>query len=219
MGLSIAYHFAFRGTKTELLGRLRRLREEFQRLPVCSVGEIVEIERASLAFGPEGRNVPFIQRQLGIAMLFTQIGTPVSNRSRESWRRHTDRIGRSGNGFSFCVDVEEGCEHFQLILGRLGRSRVWYGIRTTKTQYAKRFVESHLTVIRMLELCREAGILRNVSDDGRYWETRDLAVLAERLNASQEMFKTVAAALQAGARIHGFTCRVAGDRHRHASQN
>lgn len=213
MGLSIAYQFAFRGTKTELLGRLKRLREEFRRLPVCSVEEIVEIEHASVAFGPEGRDIPFIQRQLGIAMLFTQLGTPVSNQGRESWRRHMDRIGRSGNGFSFCVDVDEGCEYFQVILGRLGRGRLWYGIRTTKTQYAKRFVESHLIVIRMLELCRDAGILRRVCDDGRYWETRDLAVLAERLNASEEMLKVVAAALTMGARIRVLDCRVAGNRH------
>lgn len=170
MGLSIAYHFEFQGTKDELMRRLKRLREEFQRLPVRSVGDIVE-------------------------------------------------IGRLGNGVSFLVDIKEGCEHFQVIMGRLGRGRTWHGVRTTKTQYAKRFVESHLTVIRMLELCQEVGILGRVSDDGHYWETRDLAVLAERLNASEEMLRVVAAALTTGARIRGLDCHVADSRRRTTSCN
>jgi hypothetical protein len=122
-----------------------------------------------------------------------------------------DRIVRSGNGVSLRVDVDQGCEHFHVLLGRLGRGRVWYGVRFTKTQYAERFVGAHLAVIRMLEMCDEAGILGRVRDEGRYWETRDLAVLAENLNASTEMLKAVAGALKIGAKQRGLDSRAAID--------
>ena len=211
MGLSIAYHFEARGTKRDLHGKLAWLKDQFQKLPVGSVGDVVEIERAALPFGDDGRRARFEQKQLGLAMLFARLDVPTSNRKPEFWPDRMDRIVRSGNGLSLTVDVGEGCEYFHVLLGRLGRGRVWYGARCTKTQYAERFADAHLTVIRMLELCDQAGILRRVCDDGRYWETRDLAVLAENLNASTEMLKAVTSALKMGAKQRGLDSRAAID--------
>lgn len=119
-------------------------------------------------------------------------------------RRRTERIARSGNGLTLKVDVGEGCERFTVTLGRLGNGRLWRGARFTKTQYAEHFVPTHLAVIRMLDLCKEAGILKSVNDEGHYWETRDLEVLAKNINASTDMVRAVAGMLADPARERGF---------------
>ncbi len=51
MGLTLHHNWEFRGTKTELIKKLSKLRERFLALPVNSVGEIVEVKHASLEFG------------------------------------------------------------------------------------------------------------------------------------------------------------------------
>ena len=114
-------------------------------------------------------------------------------------RRHEERIAQSGNGFSLYVDVGEGCETFEVMLGRFGNGKIWRGLRFTKTQYAEHFVSCHLAVIKMLDLCKEAGILKSVEDEGHYYETRSLEVLAENINYHTGMLKAISKALTAPA--------------------
>ncbi len=64
----------------------------------------------------------------------------------------------------------------------------------SKTQYADHFVPCHLAVVRMLDLCNEAGILKSVRDEGRYWETRDLEELARNINLSTDLIRAAAGA-------------------------
>ena len=55
-----------------------------------------------------------------------------------------------------------------------------------KTQYAsnpthggvENFLRCHLAIVKVLDCARELGILRSVTDEGDYWEKRDLMVLA-----------------------------------------
>ena len=106
------------------------------------------------------------------------------------------KILSSGNGYILPVDVGEGCEWFDIQLGRIGTSNKWRGGSFTKTQYAKDFVQCHLAVIKMLDLCKEAGILKNVYDEGNYWETRNLKVLANEINISTKLLKSLFGALK-----------------------
>ena len=133
----------------------------------------------------------------------------LRNKADEIWRRRCDRIKQSGNGFVLRVDVGEGCESFVLMLGRIGRGKLWRGTRYTKTQYAVHFVDAHLTVIKMLDACKEAGILKRVQDEGEYWETRDLEVLAKNLNESTATILAVGAMLKGPAEKHGFKVEAA----------
>jgi len=105
------------------------------------------------------------------------------------------KILSSGNGFILPVDVGEGCDWFDIQIGRIGNSKKWRGGSFTKTQYAEDFVHSHLAVIKMLDLCKEAGILKSVSDEGNYWKTRDLKVLADEINNYTLLIKSVFGAL------------------------
>jgi len=119
-------------------------------------------------------------------------------------RRRTQKILRSGNGLSLKVDVGEGCERFAVMLGRFGKGRLWRGARFTKTQYATRFVACHLTVIRMLDICDEAGILESVRDEGQFWETRDLEELARNINLSTDLIRAAAGAFRKLMEGRGF---------------
>ena len=47
----------------------------------------------------------------------------------------------------------------------------------------------------MLDLCKEAGILKSVEDEGHYYETRSLEVLAENINAHTDSLRMIAKAL------------------------
>ena len=79
------------------------------------------------------------------------------------WRRGTIRTGLSGWRWgSFC-----------------------------KTQYASNqdcggvanFLRCHLSVVKMLDHARELGLLQSVSDEGDYWEKRDVAALAREVGS------------------------------------
>ncbi len=43
------------------------------------------------------------------------------------------------------------------------------------------FLRCHTLVVAMLDYAKELGILKEVSDEGDYWEKRDLKVLAEEV--------------------------------------
>jgi hypothetical protein len=136
----------------------------------------------------------------------------LRDKADEIWRRRRDRIKQSGNGFVLRVDIGEGCENFVLMLGRIGKGKLWRGTRYTKTQYAVHFVDAHLTVIKILDLCKEAGILKNVHDEGEFWQTRDLEVLAKNINESTATILAVGAMLKGPAKKAGFTMQSAIDK-------
>ena len=85
----------------------------------------------------------------------------------------------------------EECDTTNLVLARYPGEEGWSGQGNTKTQYAVHFVESHLLVIAALDACKAAGILKEVEDEGGFWGTRDLKVLARNINASTDMIRRV----------------------------
>ena len=58
-----------------------------------------------------------------------------------------------------------------------------------KTQYAsnpecggvENFLRCHLAVVKLLDHAKELGILKEVSDEGKYWEKRDIQALAKEV--------------------------------------
>jgi hypothetical protein len=133
----------------------------------------------------------------------------LQNEANEICRRRHKRIAQSGNGLVLRVAVGEGCEDFTLMFGRLGNGRLWRGRGFTKTQYALHFVDAHLAVVRMLDLCKEAGILKSAHDEGQYFETRDLEVLAKNINLSTETIQAITRAMKGPAEAAGFKVKAA----------
>ena len=71
----------------------------------------------------------------------------------------------------------------------------WHWSSFCKTQYAsnpslgdiENFLRCHLSVIRLLDQARDLGILRSVSDEGGYWEGRDVKALVESVTQWNQM--------------------------------
>jgi hypothetical protein len=206
MGLTCHYQFSFKGTKRELLAILRKLREKFKTLPVGSVGEVLDLKRAHFEMG-WGKYKGILQEEHRLGFMMSCMReffvSKYPEESDEAWKERIAAIKKSGNGVGFHVGVDEGCEPFTVILARYGNSDVWQGWGFTKTQYAAHFVDAHLAVVKMLDLCKEAGILASASDEGEFYETRDLAVLAKNINASTDLIRSITAGMDALGKKHG----------------
>jgi hypothetical protein len=85
-------------------------------------------------------------------------------------RVHSIELSR--NGYELPVDVGPGCEWFVITLSSDNENK-WSGRGFTKTRFALDFKACHSTVVAMLDLCKEAGILEKVNDDSGYWTNRD----------------------------------------------
>src|SRR5208283_4467735 len=107
----------------------------------------------------------------------------------------------------FQINVAPGCEWMELLLAtypktiliedertrRPKRLRTnfhgWCGEGFCKTQYASRtdcggvpnFLRSHLSVCRLLDHAKEMGILKSVSDEGGFFERRDIPALVNEI--------------------------------------
>jgi hypothetical protein len=71
----------------------------------------------------------------------------------------------------------------------------WRWSSFCKTQYAsnpdcggaQNFLRCHLAVIKVLDQARSLGILENVSDEGGFWEKRDIQALAQEVGQWNQM--------------------------------
>lgn len=70
-----------------------------------------------------------------------------------------------------------------------GRPSGWSWSSFCKTQYASNpdhggvesFLRCHLSLVRLLDNAKTLGILRDVTDEGGYWENRDVKALVEEI--------------------------------------
>ena len=70
----------------------------------------------------------------------------------------------------------------------------WLWTSFCKTQYAsnpklggvENFLRCHLSLIRLLDHARELGMLKHVSDEGGYWEKRDVQALVQEVGEWNE---------------------------------
>ena len=80
-----------------------------------------------------------------------------------------------------------------------------------KTQYAEEFVQCHLLIIKLLDILKEKGFEVEVVDEGGYWETRDMKVLAKNLNESTSSILAIGDMIKSGAQKLGMTVESAID--------
>ena len=80
----------------------------------------------------------------------------------------------------------------------------WHWSSFCKTQYAsnsecggaQNFLRCHLAVIKVLDQAKSLGILDEVSDEGDFWEKRDVRALAEEIGQWNEMIAAFAGKLK-----------------------
>ena len=188
MGLTIHYKLhADSCTAAEARRLVEELRTKALDLPFQEVGEVTELKGGSCDYQYYVGNNP-------LRWLAIQAGQYVEDGD-------THYSVKPKHIIAFSSDPGEGCEtaNFGLCLypatilvpdpkGR-GNRRIQTGLKGwcwgsfCKTQYATRhgvdhFIRCHLSVIRLLDHAKELGILGSVSDEGDYWEKRDVKALA-----------------------------------------
>jgi len=74
----------------------------------------------------------------------------------------------------------------------------WRWSSFCKTTYANEFVKCHLMVVAMLDWFDDHGLIEHVSDEGDYWEDRDIQALAATHGDDLSMIAAFAGALKDG---------------------
>jgi len=213
VGLTIHYNLrsSARSPKTarELLARLRSRALD---LPFEQVEDIIELSGPACDYQQYGQDHPN-------RWLLIQAGQSVDDPVHEgcSYRVTPSHLiafstwpgkGCEEANFGLCrypglIKVEDPYVHGR---NRSIRTRLsgWCWGSFCKTQYASNsecgglpnFLRCHLSVIRMLDKAKELGILESVSDEGEFWEKRDVEALAREVGLWNKMIAAWAAQLK-----------------------
>ena len=204
MGLTI--HYSLRTDARDPL-EVRRLveaiRSRAMELPFQSFGEIVDLAR-------DADDVQKIEQNQPHRWLFIQAS---------QWIKHDEQMLNVSPRrlIAFTTTPGDGCEqaNFGLCLyptmlevhdGLRIQTNLsgWSWHSFCKTQYAsnpevggvENFLRCHLSVIRLLDHARELGILGEVSDEGGYWEKRDINAIAQTVGEWNTMIAGIAGQLK-----------------------
>lgn len=176
MGLTIHYEFNFDGSKEEVEEIIRKLHSHAKTLGMKEVDDIVHL------------TVKDFQNPLP--------DDPLSWLKIQSrWFKQVD------DGRWMDIDPEEcvafstwpgeGCEEANFGLAKYPGREGWHWSSFCKTQYAsnpkyggvENFLRCHLAVVSMLDKAKELGILNHVSDEGEYYEQRDIDKLKGEIDS------------------------------------
>ena len=195
MGLTIHYQIGFKGTAEELLGKLQTIKNTCMDLPYEQVDEIQhqKYSKADYQFYKGLEQRTFYPNNTAENMQKTQALYQARGINREALIEydvyHRTKRFSPIEIIQWNVWAGEGCEGTDF---NFFKKKTWWHCHSfTKTQYAEQFVKCHLLVIKVLDLFKEQGFTVKVNDEGHYWETRDLKVLAENINDYTDMLKTV----------------------------
>ena len=195
MGLTI--HYALRSTTRSpktARQQVEQLRQRALDLPFAEVGEIVDL-------GGEDCDVQRYDREDPRRWLLIQSGGFVE-RGSQSVQVPPLRV------IAFTAFPGDGCEPANLGLVRypsvidvptVGRVRTgligWRWSSFCKTQYAsdpqcggvEHFLRCHLSVVALLDHAKSLGVLDAVSDEGGFYEKRDMPALVQEVGQWNEM--------------------------------
>ncbi len=185
MGLTIHYQLQS-ASRTPAKARqlVEQLRQKALDLPFKEVGEIVEVNGDTADLDKLGQDDPN-------RWLLIQAGQYLVRDGRHYRITPTQVIAFStlpGDGseeanFGLAVypkTIEIDGKKLRTNLGS------WSWSSFCKTQYAsnpdvggvENFLRSHLAVVKLLDAAAEIGVLKEVNDEGEYWEKRDIKALA-----------------------------------------
>lgn len=178
MGLTI--HWSLRAPEgwgeTEIKDALSKLRDFALTLPLKEVSDVLYFagDDANYSKGPKDDPHKWLKSQ---AQNYDEKAMPTKFYALSTW-------------------PGEGCEGANFGLGFYADSNSWTWSSFCKTQYSEDFAGCHLAVITLLDFCKKLGFLERVSDEGDYWETRDLKKLAGNINQSTDMLKALSGVLK-----------------------
>ena len=195
MGLTVHYDLQSTSDSPKKARQLvEQLRQKALDLPFKEVGDIVELSGDETDFEKLGQDHPH-RWMLIQASQHVEVG-------QYSYFVRPKRL------IAFSAWPGDGCEEANLGLATFaktieveshrwpfGKKRVrtclgnWSWSSFCKTQYAsnpecggvENFLRCHLTLIKLLDKAFEIGLLKRVSDEGDFWEKRDLKALVQEI--------------------------------------
>jgi hypothetical protein len=185
MGLTIHYKLQSNtGSAKQARQLLEQLRQRALDLPFKEVGEIVELDGETADFDKQDKDDPN-------RWLLIQAGQYVVRDGRHYRITPTQVIAFSTYPGEGCEEANFGLAVYPKTIevdGKKVRTNLgnWSWGSFCKTQYAsnpevggvENFLRCHLAVVKLLDAAAEIGILKEVSDEGDYWQKRDLKALA-----------------------------------------
>jgi hypothetical protein len=198
MGLTIHYSLKASGGDAEARTLIHALHQTAQDLPFQELGEVVEFSGPECDHDRRDRNDP-------LRWLLIQATQSVELKSHG--RGQTWAEVMPSRLIAFTTWPGTGCEAANFGLGQFPASlntprgvirtglTGWCWSSFCKTQYASdpqcggvpHFLRCHLTVIALLDRAKELGCLERVSDEGGFWENRDLPALVQEIGSWNEM--------------------------------
>jgi hypothetical protein len=196
VGLTIHYRLH---SDTRSAKQARQLVEELRRkaldLPFAEVEEIVELKGDACDYENRDRDDPlrWLLIQAGQFVELDNVHYSVAPKHVLAFSTYPGEGCEQAN-FGLCAypgvlnitDPRTG-QNRRLLTGFKG----WNWGSFCKSQYATQngldhFLRCHLSVIRMLDHAKELGILGSISDEGGFWEKRDVAALAREVGEWNE---------------------------------
>lgn len=193
MGLTIHYDLQA-DTRSPAKARqlIEGLRSKALDLPFQQVDEVVEFKGVDADYERLGRDDPN-------RWLLIQSGQYVKQGNRNFSVRPTHVIAFATSPGDGCEEANFGLCLYPATIEVPFDSRTTKRIRTglgkwswsscCKTQYAsnqdcgglENFIRCHLVVVKLLDQAAEIGVLKEVRDEGGFWQKRDLKALAQEI--------------------------------------
>ena len=216
MGLTLHYNVEFNGTAKQLQAKLEKIRQACLDLPFEQVGEKVKTVKITQKIidtynvlqkkccHPNNTDKNLAKRDKEIEKLgvtdwqMTEIGQ-WKHEDGKHWRETIPTTLVSLN-----LWPGKGCESADLNFQK--RNGKFVCDSFCKTQYAEHFVQCHLLTIQLLDMLKSEGFtMVDIYDEGDYYQTRDIKILAKNINESTAMIAGILGGLQQAAKKNGMT--------------
>ena len=204
MGLTIHWNLRTRGSEKTARKLIEALRQTALDLPVNSVGEIADLSGDACKFELRSQDDPLrwllIQATESVDVVRRSLGPGAwSVVSKDVFPLHVIAFemdlgaGSEPANFGLCrYPAEVETRERGVIKTKLSGWR-WHSF--CKTQYASNpdcggvpnFLRCHLSVVALLDKAKELGCLAAVSDEGGFWEKRNLQALVREIGSWNEM--------------------------------
>ncbi len=213
MGLTIHYQLASTGDEARARELVQQLRQAALDLPFEHTGEIVEFRGGECDWKERAEDDPW--RWL-LIQARTDIALPVTPAERSRGvRREMDVLPQ--HVIAFETEPGAGCEPANFGLCQYPRTvshpefgklqtklQGWSWDSFCKTHYASdprcgglpNFLRCHLSVVALLDEVEKLRVLRKVSDEGEFWETRSLERLTQEVGEQSAMLASLFGALK-----------------------
>lgn len=212
MGLTIHYSLKAQGNDAQARELVCTLHQTAHDLAFKELGQVVELsgEQCSIHGRPQEDPLRWLLIQAAQSVEVNLQGPNQNPRCTACYGVPPNRLiaftAWPGNG---CEDSNFGlCQYPAVIATDSGPLLTdlsgWRWSSFCKTQYAgnpdcggvPNFLQCHLTVIAMLDRAKQLGCLECVSDEGGFWEKRDVQALVEEIGSWNEMLAAFGGALK-----------------------